>query len=68
MFLGQITEFLESRLNREIYLKKGLRLWEGNYMKVLVLGDQMVMKCIQGNFISVGIIDFPLLEGLPMKM
>ena len=37
-------------------------------MKVLVLGDQMVMKCIQGNFISVGIIDFPLLEGLPMKM
>lgn len=43
------------------------------FMKVLVRGDRTVtfcygfVKCIQGNSISVGIIDFLLLDGLPTK-
>lgn len=43
------------------------------FMKVPIWGDRTVtfcycfVKCIQGNSISVGIIDFLLLDGLPTK-
>lgn len=56
------------------FIQKGIRFLGRKIMKVLVLGDRMVvfcycfMKCIQGNSICVEIIDFLLLDGLPMKM